>query len=338
MRGRTRHRGQARGTLISQILSPEIAKPAVLLLALAIDLALGDPPNRYHPVAWLGRLLAAGRRRLCRGSPISLLAGGTAITLTVATFAAVIGAGVTSLAHRLGFAGLVLEAMALTCLLSLRGLVVTAREVAAYLGRGDLVGARRAVGYHLVSRPTADLDADHVASAAVESVAENLTDSLVAPALCFLAGGLAAASFYRVINTADAMFGYREGALEYFGKVAARLDDLMNLIPARLAGLGVVAGAALARESASGAFTALRRDRRRTASPNAGWTMSAMAGALGVTLEKPGAYRLGAGHPPSAGDIERSLRVLYAAVIVSLVGLLAAYLYGRHLGLPLSSM
>jgi adenosylcobinamide-phosphate synthase len=309
-----------------------------LLLALAIDVALGDPPNRYHPVAWLGRLLAVGRRRLCRGSPTSLLAGGAAVTLIVATFAAVIGAAVASLADRLGFAGLVLQALALTCLVSLRGLVVAAREVAAYLDRGDLVGARRAVGYHLVSRPTAELDAGQVASAAVESVAENLTDSLVAPALCFLAGGLAAASFYRAINTADAMFGYREGALEYFGKVAARLDDLVNLIPARLAGLSVVAGAALTGESATGAFRALRRDRGRTASPNAGWTMSAMAGALGVTLEKPQTYRLGDGHPPGVRDIERALRVLRAAVIVSLVGLLAAYLYGRRLGLPPSSL
>ncbi len=233
---------------------------------------------------------------------------------------------VTALAARLGFAGLLVEALALTCLLSLRGLAGAAREVAGELGRGDLVAARRAVGYHLVSRPTEELDEGHVASATIESVAENLTDSLVAPALWFLAGGLAGAAVYRVINTADAMFGYRVGPLEYFGKVAARLDDLLNLIPARLAGLSVVAAAALAGESAGGAFAALRRDRRRTASPNAGWTMSAMAGALGVLLEKPGAYRLGAGNLPVFRDIERSLRVLGAAVVVSLVVLILGHL------------
>ena len=259
---------------------------------------------------------------------MSLLAGGATLTLGVAGLAGAAAMAVTVLAGRLGFAGLLLEAVALTCLLSLRGLAGAAREVAGELGRGDLVAARRAVGYHLVSRPTEELDEGHVASATIESVAENLTDSLVAPALWFLAGGLTGAAVYRVINTADAMFGYRVGPLEYFGKIAARLDDLLNLIPARLAGLSVVAAASLAGESTSGAFTALRRDRRRTASPNAGWTMSAMAGALGVLLEKPGTYRLGAGALPAAVDIERSVKVLRAAVAIGLVALIAAYCLG----------
>src|SRR5262249_43136673 len=228
-RGGHRGRGQARGALVSQILifkilSPEITRPLVLLIALAIDLALGDPPNRYHPVAWLGRLLAAGQRWLCRGSPVRLLVSGAALALGVTGLAGWAGAYVSELAARLGYAGLVLEALALTCLLSVRGLVDAAREVARYLGGGDLAAARRAVGYHLVSRPTAELDKGHVASATIESVAENLTDSVVAPAFFFLVGGLAAAAMYRVVNTADAMFGYRLGPLEYFGKVAARLD------------------------------------------------------------------------------------------------------------------
>ncbi|HKQ61488.1 MAG TPA: adenosylcobinamide-phosphate synthase CbiB [Candidatus Polarisedimenticolaceae bacterium] len=302
-----------------------------MLLALAIDLALGDPPNRYHPVAWLGRLLDAGRRRLCRGSPARLLAGGAALTVGVAALAGVGGALVSALADRLGLAGLVVQGIALSCLLSVRGLVAAAHEVASELGRGDLAGARRAVGYHLVSRPTAELDAGQVASATVESVAENLTDSLVAPALFFLAGGLAGAAVYRTVNTADAMVGYRDGPLEYFGKIAARLDDIFNLIPARLAALSLVAGALLVGESSRGALARLLIDRRRTASPNAGWTMAAMAGALGVRLEKPGAYRLGAGELPVVEDVDRSLRVLGAAVAVSFAVLVAAYLAIRRM-------
>ena len=298
-------------------------------MALAIDLVLGDPPNRYHPVAWLGRLLAAGRRRLCHGPPARLFAGGALVTLGVAAVAAVAGALIMALAGRLGAAGVLLEAAALTCLLSLRGLVDAAREAAAELARGDLVAARRVVGYHLVSRPTAALDDGHVASAAVESVAENLTDSVVAPALCYLVAGLPGAAVYRVLNTADAMFGYRDGPLEYFGKVAARLDDVVNLLPARLSGLSLVVGAALAGESAGGAFTALRRDRRRTASPNAGWTMSALAGALGVRLEKPGAYELGAARLPAAPDIERAVKVFHAAVAVSIGAMVVVYCLGR---------
>ena len=267
-----------------------------------------------------------------------LLTGGAALTLGVAGLAGAVGATVSVLAGHLGVAGLALEALALTCLLSVRGLVSAAREVAGELRRGDLAAARRAVGYHLVSRSTAELDAGHVASAAVESVAENLTDSLVAPALFFLVGGLAGAAVYRVVNTADAMFGYRLGPLEYFGKVTARLDDLLNLIPARLAGLSLVLSAGLAGESARGALASLWRDRRRTASPNAGWTMAAMAGALGVTLEKPGAYRLGAGALPVAADVGRSLRIFGVAVCVSLGVLVAACLVGRLAAPPIQTL
>lgn len=258
-----------------------------------------------------------------------LLIWGAAVTLGVAALAGAVAAALSELAGGIGLAGLLLEALALACLLSVRGLVGAAREVARELARGDLTAARRAVGYHLVSRPTADLDEGHVASAAVESAAENLADSVVAPALFFLAGGLAGAAVYRVVNTADAMFGYRVGPLEYFGKVAARLDDLLNLIPARLAGLSLVVGAALVGESSGRALTALWRDRRRTASPNAGWTMAAMAGALGVTLEKPGVYRLGTGALPGAADVERALKVFGAAVCVSLAVLVALCLVGR---------
>ena len=267
-----------------------------------------------------------------------LLIGGAALTLGVAGFAGLMGAAVSALTVCLGLAGVVLDALALTCLLSVRGLVSAAREVAAALRGSDLAAARRAVGYHLVSRPTAELDEGHVASAAVESVAENLTDSLVAPALFFLAGGLAGAAVYRVVNTADAMFGYRAGPLEYFGKVAARLDDLLNLIPARLAGLSLVVGAALAGESGRGALRALWRDRRRTASPNAGWTMAAMAGALGLTLEKPGAYRLGAGALPAAADVGRSLRVFGVAAGVSLGMLVAVWLISRLMEYPMQTL
>src|SRR5262249_56743438 len=118
------------------------------------------------------------------------------------------------------------------------------------------------------------------------------------------------------------------GQIEDVGKVAARLDDVLNVIPARLAGLSLVVGATLKGESPLGAAKALWRDRRRTASPNAGWTMAAMAGALGVTLEKPGAYRLGAGALPMSADIARSLRLLRTAICVSLGVLLAVYLAG----------
>jgi adenosylcobinamide-phosphate synthase len=292
----------------------------VVVIAVALDLLLGDPPNRMHPVAWCGRMLSAGRARLCHGGRARLLLGGAALTIGVMLVAGAAGALVAALGAALGPAGLVLEAVGLKTTISPRGLVRAARSVARALERGDLDGARAGLGWHLVSRPTATLDAGQVASGAIESVAENLTDALVAPVVFFLAFGLPGALAYRALNTADTMLGYREGALEYFGKVAARLDDVANLVPARLAALAIVMTAGPASPSA---WLAMARDHARTASPNAGWTMAAMAGALHVTLEKPAAYRLGRGPMPVPADIERSIALANRAAVLTIVGLVS---------------
>lgn len=292
----------------------------VVLLAVVLDLALGDPPNRVHPVAWMGRALAAGRRALGHGGPIALLLGGAGLTLGLMAIAAGAGAAVAALAGMLGPSGVALEAAALKSTLSLRDLARAARSVAAALDRSDLDDARGRLGLHLVSRPTATLDAGQVASGAIESVAENLTDALVAPVVFFLLFGLPGALAYRALNTADTMLGYREGALEYFGKIAARLDDLANLVPARLAALAIVAAAGV---RAPAAWSTMGRDHARTASPNAGWTMSAMAGALGVTLEKRSTYRLGQGRAPDAADVERSVRLMTRAAGLALLASLS---------------
>jgi adenosylcobinamide-phosphate synthase len=276
----------------------------------------------------MGTALQAGRRRLCRGSPVRLLAAGAALTVGVAIAAAAVGWTVALAAAWLGLVGIVVEAVALKAMLAARGLAAAAETVASSLARGDISAARAAVGRHLVSRTTEQLDALHVASAAIESVAENLTDSVLAPLFFYVVLGLPGVAAYRAINTADALFGYREGALEHFGKAAARLDDLLNFVPARLAALSLVLAAGLGGGDARGAWTCLWRQHARTASPNAGWTMAAMAGALAVRLEKPGHYVLGDGRWPEAADVRASLRVFWiataivaaaAAAIVSLV-------------------
>lgn len=247
-----------------------------------------------------------------------MLVAGAVVTLGVAALATAASMAVVVLASTLGWLGLVVEALALKSVLSLRGLARSALAVRGDLERADLPSARAAVGRDLVSRPTIDLAAGQVASAAVESVAENLTDAFLAPVLFFLAFGLPGAVAYRVINTADAMLGYREGALLYFGRVAARLDDAFNLVPARLAALCLVAAAAIAGADGRRAFATMRREHGRPASPNAGWTMAAMAGALGVTLAKPGAYALGEGRQPAPGDIVRAVRLMTTAAALAL--------------------
>jgi adenosylcobinamide-phosphate synthase len=299
---------------------PALHAALVVLLAIALDLLVGDPSNRLHPVAWIGRALAAGRSRICRGGRVRLLLGGAALTVAVTALAAGAGALVAALATALGPLGLLLQVVTLKSTVSLSGLARAARSVALALERGDLETARASLGWHLVSRPTARLDAGQVASGAIESVAENLTDALVAPVAFFLVFGLTGALAYRALNTADAMLGYREGALEYFGKVAARLDDVANLVPARLAALAIVVTAGSA---SAAAWRTMARDHARTASPNAGWTMAAMAGALGVTLQKPAAYRLGGGPMPGPAEIERSIVLVRRAAGVAVVGMIA---------------
>src|SRR5437660_9245296 len=214
-----------------------------LIVAAALARALGDRPNRLHRVAWRGRAIDAGRRWLCHGGPPRLFVVGALVTLTVVGVAAGAGAAVAALAVRLGPAGPLVEGAALSLLLSVRGLIRAGQAVARPLAAGDLDAARAAVGLHLVSRPTATLGPDEVASATIESLAENLTDAVIAPVCFYLLFGLAGAAAYRAVNTADAMLGYHDGGLQGFGKLAARLRDVPHFGPARPGRPGLPAGA-----------------------------------------------------------------------------------------------
>lgn len=291
--------------------------PLILGLAVLLDVLFGEPSNRWHPVAWIGRALGRARQRAPKGGTVALLCGGALAVLCASLLVALLVHLLVRWTSALGWVGLLIQAWLLKYTFSVKGLALAARQVQTALVHGHLEDARRRVGWHLVSRPTEGLSSGHVASAAVESVAENFTDSVVAPPFFFLLFGLPGAWMYRVVNTADAMWGYREGQLEHFGKPAARLDDLLNWIPARLAGVGIGLGALAAGEAAGNAWRTMVRDHRRTASPNAGWTMAAMAGALGVALEKPGTYRLGGGPLPGAECIDRAVRVMLNATGVA---------------------
>ncbi len=303
-------------------------RSAPLLLAVGLDLLAGEPPGRWHPVAWVGRALDGIERR----ATVRTVGMGAAGVLAVAAGAAAAATLVAALARRLGRAGAVLEALALKPTFAVRRLATAAGEVGAALDRGGLDDARRLCGRHLVSRPTAMLDEPGVTSAAVESVAENLTDSVAGPLLAYALGGLAGAWAYRAVNTADSMWGYRDARYERFGKAAARLDDAANLVPARVAAVALAAGAAMAGEDGVGAARLAWRDHARTASPNAGWPMAAMAGALGVGLAKPGAYRLGDGPlPRDRAAIVRAVRVFGAASALVVGAALALTLvWGRR--------
>lgn len=288
------------------------------LAALAIDAALGDPPNHLHPVGVMGRWLRWGER-LAPAAPGARLAWG-AVWLAGGWVAF---GGVAALAPRHWLAQGALASL----LLAYRGLDRAVAEVEAALATGDLSEARRLLGWHLVSRPTNDLSAAEVAGAAIESLAENLSDSVVAPLLVLLAGGLPGMVVYRLTNTADAMWGYRTERFEHLGKVAARCDDGFNLAPARLTALLIALAAQLANRRGSAALAVAWRDAGRTVSPNAGWPMAAMAGALDTVLTKRDHYALGAGQrlPDAAmiGEARRLGRLVMALITASLVGALA---------------
>jgi adenosylcobinamide-phosphate synthase len=305
-----------------------LRRPAAILLAVALDLALGEPPGRWHPVAWLGRALGWAERR----APGRSVADGAAAVTLVTAGAWGAARLVAAAARALGGAGVVLEALALKPAFALRRLGEAAEGVERALRAGDIEAARTRAGRDLVSRPTDDLAADEVASAAIESASENLVDSIAAPILAYAVGGLPAAWTYRAVNTADAMWGYRDARYERFGKAAARLDDLANLVPARLGAAVLAAGSALVGENGAGAARVAWAQHRRTTSPNAGWPMAAMAGALDVGLAKRGAYRLGEGPLPTSPDaIRRARRVLGAAAGITVVLLAGVALLGRTL-------
>ena len=294
-------------------------RPIVLLLAIGLDLVLGEPPWRWHPVAWMGRAIAAMQSRAPRSGPLAELVFGTGVAMGGALSSAAAG---LLLRQLLAWLPLPLrwsaEAALLKSLLAVRCLADAGSDVERALRVGDLPAARRLAGWHLVSRDTSELDAAQVAAATIESVAENSSDSIVAPLFYYALGGLPAVMAYRFLNTCDAMLGYRDAAREWLGKVPARLDDIVNLLPARLTALLLVMAAYLTGEDGANAWRVWRQDAAETASPNAGHPMSAMAGALGVSLEKVGHYRLGSGQAaPTAADIVRAARLMYTVTALA---------------------
>jgi adenosylcobinamide-phosphate synthase len=302
----------------------------VLLVAIGMEVLVGDPVSRWHPVALFGRLVSC----LVDGAPgewgpHQLVYGAAAVAVSVGGVALASALALWALEQVAPLAAVLAGGLLLKTSFSYRQLEREAIGVAGEIEAGRLAGARTALRA-LVSRDTAHLSEEQAASAAVESLAENLCDSVVAPLCFFVLWGVPGALAYRAINTWDAMAGYH-GRYEYLGRAAARLDDLANLIPARLTAGLLVLAAAITRADATRALAAAWRDHGRTESPNAGWPMAAMAGALGVRLEKAGYYCLGERFPLcSAADVHRSVRISrVATTLAALLGLGTILLFDR---------
>ncbi len=264
----------------------------ILLVALAIDLALGEPPRPIHPVVWMGKIASFLERSGNSQSRLAQFVYGMGMTLfLVGLFAAATYFILFYLKSLSLVAYVVVGAALLKSAFSLKELRRVALRVKEFLLKEKLDEARHEL-CSLVSRDTRGLPKPLLVSATVESVAESTCDSFVAPLFYFLLFGVPGAIAYRVVNTLDAMVGYH-GRYEYLGKFASKLDDALNFIPARLAALLLVLASFLSGRGASASWQVALGEHSKTESPNAGWTMAAIAGALNVQLEKVGYYKLG---------------------------------------------
>ena len=280
--------------------------------ALILDALLGEPPGAAHPTVWMGRVTSVlERRTLELQNPRARRLGGVALALSLPALVFFLTRAVIGFVPRR--ARWSLEVALISTSLSMRGLSEAAGAVERELRVGNLKRARTRVG-DLVGRDTADLSAPEAARAAVESVAENTSDGVVAPMLYGLLFGAPGALAYRAVNTLDSMVGYRRSLYEELGWASARLDDLANLAPSRVTAL--VAAAVSGRPGATWK-TALRCG-PLTESPNAGWAEAAFAGALGVRVGGRNSYGgvirmgpiLGSGRRPEPDDIRRSVRLM----------------------------
>ncbi len=311
-----------------------IYSAAGLGLGFVLDLIFGDPHWRFHPICVIGSLISFAERAARRIFPKGKrggLAGGAAAAVFVCTAVTAAAAAAEAAAYAAG-AYVYIAAEGLMCwfVTAARSLRTESMRVYAALAEEDTEKARGAVSM-IVGRDTAELDRDGIIRAAVETVAENTSDGVIAPLIFTAIGGAPLGYLYKAVNTMDSMMGYKNEKYMYFGRTAARLDDLVNFIPSRISGLMTVLAAYMTGMDGKNAFKIFKRDRLKHASPNSAQTESACAGALGVRLAGDACY-FGKLHKKEyigddtrgveAEDIVRANRLMYTASAVSLAALL----------------
>ena len=285
----------------------------ILLLAIIIDIIFGELPNMLHPVAWLGKLINLEIRSAPDTGKYNQIAYGFIILiLTTLMITLLAYFFLVFIMQQDEIIYILVGALLLKFTFSIRGLITSALNTKNLLKNGDLDRSRSSLN-SLVSRDTSTLSEENVVAATVESVSENSCDSFIAPVFYFLIFGLPGAIAYRIVNTFDSMIGYH-GKYEYTGKASAIADDILNYIPSRISAILIVLASLFHPENLKRAWSIMFRDHKRTESPNAGWTMSAMAGALGVRLEKTGHYQLGDSVKAiSIDNIDSSLKIVVVA-------------------------
>ncbi len=301
---------------------------SVLIFAIAflIDLVFGEIPDNAHPTVWIGKAIAWLKPRLKNPNPKAEKINGVFLCVgVIVLFAVPVGFGLWGIRQIpvVGwFVYVVVSAVLLKTTFALKCMRHYTLPIEEALKNCDLDGARKWL-YYIVRRDPKTLDDRHVLSAAVESIAESTTDGVTSPFFFYALFGVPGAFAFRVINTLDSMVGYKDKENVNIGWFSATMDTITNYIPTRLTAVFMVVSAMLLGNNWRNSWRILMRDKNKTASPNAGWTISAMAGALNTQLEKKGYYALGDGEAIAPEDITRALRIM--GLTAALFGILVVF-------------
>ena len=292
----------------------------IFVLAFLIDAVLGEYPDRIHPTIGIGKIIGYLKPKLKNPNPRVEKANGVLLAISVMLIVALpVFLLLFWLRESFGLWGqiayIIVGAVLFKATFAVKGMGQYTKPIAAALKKKDLAEARKWLPY-IVRRDPNSLNERQITSAAVESIAESTTDGITAPFFFFALFGVPGAFAYRVVNTLDSMVGYKNAENKNIGWFSANLDTIANYIPARLTAYLMVAASFLLRENWRESWRILQRDKRKTASVNAGWTISAMAGALNTQLEKQGCYTLGDDHGMTPEHIDRSLKVMWVTAIL----------------------
>lgn len=311
---------------------------SIIGFAILIDLIFGDPKNRYHPTAWIGTLIAKFTPIAKHQNPIFEKIGGVLIIIIISSIVILLllsldfGISLIFTDYISLVVSVLVGIMLLKSTIAIRGMEKHAINVLESLENNNLNMARNHLSM-IVKRNTTNLDKNHVLSGVLESISENTVDGITGPMFYYAFFGLPGAFFYRIVNTADSMIGYKNDLFKNLGWFTATCDTILNYIPSRLTGLMMIISAAILHNNWRHSYKIMMRDGKKTESPNAGYPMAALAGALETKFEKINHYKLGDGeiiltkqHVISAINIMKLTSVLFFGIITVPIILILSFI------------
>jgi adenosylcobinamide-phosphate synthase len=310
----------------------------IMIFALVIDFTLGDPKNKFHPTAWMGSLIGKFTPLLKNSSDNFEKLGGIILivilcTITVSLLSLLdVGINLITVDYFSIIVSIIIGGILLKTTIAIKGMEKHAWAVVTSLENNNIASARDNLSM-IVKRNTKDLDKNHVLSGVVESISENTVDGITGPLFYFGLFGLPGAFVYRLINTADSMIGYKTKIFKNIGWFAANCDKILNYLPSRLTGIVMIFSAMILGNDWKKSFKIMMRDGKKTQSPNAGYPMAAIAGALGTKFEKIDYYSLGDGeisfskeHVKSTIALMKVTSIIFCGIVVVPIILLLSYL------------